>query len=44
MSTFKKYFKYEVNMMICGIAYIILAGTLEDWESILKKIKIFIKI
>ena len=39
MSTFKKYFRYHINMVICGIPYIILEGNLEDWEKILKKLK-----
>ena len=39
MSTFKKYFNYEVNMLICGIPYIILEGNLNDWEKILEKLK-----
>ena len=39
MSTFKKYFEYYGLMRLCGIPYIILEGTLEDWEKILKKFK-----
>ena len=39
MSTFKKYFRYHINMVICGIPYIILEGNLEDWEKTLKKLK-----
>jgi len=39
MSTFKKYFRYRGGFISCGIPYIILEGTLEDWEKILKKLK-----
>ena len=35
----KNYFKYRLDMVMCGIPYIILEGTLNDWESILKKLK-----
>ena len=38
MSAFKKYFKYHVSMTVCGIPYILLEGTLEDWEKILEKL------
>lgn len=38
MSAFKKYFTYNVFMTICGIPYIILEGTLKDWENILEKL------
>ena len=43
MSTFKKYFKYHGFMCTCGIPYIILEGTIEDWEKILKKLKFLSK-
>lgn len=39
MSTFKDYFHYELNRKVCGIPYILLEGTLEDWKKILEKIK-----
>ena len=39
MSAFKKYFRYTGSLLNCGIPYIILEGTLEDWENILKKLK-----
>ena len=33
MAVFKKYFNYEMHVSaICGIPYIILEGTLEDYE------------
>ena len=35
----KNYFKYCLEMISCGIPYIILEGTLNDWESILEKLK-----
>ena len=43
MASFKKYFKYEAFMVICGIPYILLEGTLEDWEKILEKLKFLSK-
>ena len=43
MSTFKKYFNYKGGMCLCGIPYIILEGTLEDWEKILKKLEFLSK-
>ena len=43
MSTFKKYFRYSIGMCTCGIPYIILEGNLEDWETILRKLKILKK-
>ena len=40
MAAFKKYFNYEMHLMnICGMPYIILEGTLEDYEKILIKAK-----
>jgi hypothetical protein len=39
MSAMKKYFEYEGFCHMCNYPYIILEGTLEDWESILKKTK-----
>ena len=43
MSAFKKYFRYHASMTICGIPYILLEGTLEDWEKILEKLKFLSK-
>jgi len=43
MSSFKKYFRYHVGMVKCGIPYILLEGTLEDWEKILQKLKFLSK-
>ena len=37
MGAFKKYFKYEMSLVGCGIPYIILEGDLEDYKSIKKK-------
>ena len=40
MAVMKKYFDYELEIEFkCGIPYIILEGTLKDWESILEKLK-----
>ena len=39
MSTFKKYFNYRIGMVSCGIPYILLEGSLEDWKKILEKLK-----
>ena len=39
MGAFKKYFNYKMGLTICGIPYIILEGTLEDYENIKKKAK-----
>ena len=43
MSSFKKYFRYRGSMLVCGIPYILLEGTLEDWEKILEKLKFLSK-
>ena len=37
LSIFKKYFKYKI-MGTCGISQIIIEGTIQDWELLLKKI------
>ena len=37
MGAFKKYFKYEMHLCGCGIPYIILEGTSEDYEKIISK-------
>lgn len=39
MGAFKKYFKYEMHLCGCGIPYIILEGTAEDYEKIIAKAK-----
>ena len=43
MSTFKKYFRYGIGMVSCGIPYIILEGSLDDWEKVLQKLKFLSK-
>jgi len=43
MSAFKRYFRYHGSMVVCGIPYILLEGTLEDWEKILEKLKFLSK-
>ena len=39
MGAFKKYFNYKMNLIICGIPYIILEGTIEDYQKIKEKAK-----
>ena len=39
MSAMKDYFNYEVSMGGCGISYIILEGSLEDWQKIKSKLE-----
>ena len=43
MSTFNKYFRFMGSMVNCGIPYILLEGSLEDWEKILKKLEFLSK-
>ena len=43
MSTFKNFFDYNFAMISCGIPYIILEGSLNDWENILNKFKFLSK-
>ena len=43
MSTFKNFFEYEEMGFTCGIPYIILEGSLNDWENILNKLKFLSK-
>ena len=37
MGAFKKYFNYRMHLCGCGIPYIILEGTAEDYKKILEK-------
>ena len=39
MGAFKKYFEYHMILLTCGIPYIILEGTSEDYEKIKEKAK-----
>ena len=39
MSAMKKYFHFTGFCHMCNFPYIILEGSLEDWENILKKVK-----
>ena len=39
MSAFKKYFEYEMKLCGCGIPYIILEGTAQDYKDIISKAK-----
>ena len=39
MGAFKKFFNYTMSLITCGIPYIILEGTVEDYENIKKKAK-----
>ena len=43
MSSFKNFFDYEEMDFSCGIPYIILEGSLNDWENILNKLKFLSK-
>ena len=43
MSTFKNFFDYEEVWISCGIPYILLEGSLNDWENILNKLKFLSK-
>lgn len=38
MESVKKYFKYKVTMIGCGIPSVTIEGTTEDWEKILTKL------
>ncbi len=37
MGAFKKYFNYEMHLCGCGLPYIILEGTAEDYKKIIEK-------
>lgn len=39
MSAFKKFFKYRISLKGCGVPYIILEGTAEDYKKIIIKAK-----
>lgn len=39
MCAMKKYFKYEVMMCICHFPFIVIEGTVEDWQKIVDKLK-----
>ena len=39
MGAFKKYFNYEMHLCGCGLPYIILEGTAEDYKKIIEKAK-----
>ena len=39
MGAFKKFFNYKMGFNRCGIPYIILEGTVEDYEKIKEKAK-----
>ena len=39
MGAFKKYFDYTMNLCGCGIPYLILEGTAEDYKKIITKSK-----
>ena len=44
MAAFKKYFSYRAFAgPVCGIPYILLEGTLKDWEKILEKLRFLSK-
>ena len=37
MDVFKQYFNYQVLYIVCGIPYITLTGTPQDWQRVLSK-------
>ena len=39
MGAFKKYFEYQMNLCGCGMPYIILEGTADDYKEIISKAK-----
>ena len=39
MGAFKKYFDYTMNLFGCGVPYLILEGTAEDYQKIISKAK-----
>ena len=43
MSSLKNFFNYDLMMLSCGIPYITLEGSLNDWENILNKLKFLSK-
>ena len=43
MGAFKKYFDYEMFLCGCGLPYIVLEGTAEDYEKIIGKAKELVK-
>ena len=43
MGAFKKYFDYEMDLCGCGVPYIILEGTAQDYRDIISKAKELIK-
>ena len=38
MATFKRYFFYRASIFMCGIPYVILEGSVEDWQKIKAKV------
>ncbi|KAH0790029.1 DUF4419 domain-containing protein [Histomonas meleagridis] len=43
MSTFEKYFNYTTRFKGCGIPYVTIEGTIEDWESIKERLNFISK-
>ena len=43
MNIFKKYFKYTVRNGTCGIPYVILEGSVEDWYKVKEKLQVLSK-
>ena len=37
MAAFQKYYKYKATYCSCGIPYVILEGTVEDWKKVKEK-------
>ena len=38
MGAFKKYFSYKMDLYGCGVPYVVLDGTAEDYKKILAKV------
>ena len=43
MCAFNNFFDYNLMAFTCGIPYILLEGSLNDWENILNKLKFLSK-
>ena len=39
MSAFKHYFKYTIHMLGCGLPYVTIEGSVDDWNQIIEKMK-----
>jgi len=41
MDTYSQYFRYTVMICVCGIPYVTLTGSVEDWQRIRDRIELF---